>query len=102
MSAALNGANDGEETVRIEVMLHGEKHQHYVKTRLFLDGLQVNRRGESVTWHMDVVRLAMNRTQAIKVLQYTLHMMDDDDKWAVVEPIVRELHDRGYRFRGID
>lgn len=90
------------ETVRIEIMLHGEKHRHYVKTRLFMDSLQVNRRGEDLSWYMDVVRLGMKRAQAVKVLQHTLHMMDDEDKWAIVEPIVRELHENGHRFRGID
>ena len=92
----------GDETVRIEIMLHGEKHHHYVKTRLFMDSLQVNRRGEQVSWYMDVVRLGMKRAQAVKVLQHTLHMMDDADKWAIVEPIVRELQENGHRFRDMD
>lgn len=99
---AIAGEDASPETVRIEIMLHGQTYQHYVKMRLFLDSLQVNRRGEHVSWYMDVVRLGMNRAQAVKVLQHTLHMMDDDDKWSIIEPIVRELHENGHRFRGVD
>lgn len=99
---ATEGDDASPETVRIEIMLHGHSYRHYVKTRLFMESLQVNRRGEHVSWYMDVVRLGMNRDQAIKVLQHTLHMMDDDDKWSIIEPIVRELHTNGHRFRGLD
>ena len=106
MTTSIPEAHDGEpastETLRVEIMLHGETYRHYAKLRLFMDGLGVNRREELVTWNFDVVRLMTSRKQAVKILQHTLLMMTDEDKWTIVEPVVRELHENGHRFRGMD
>lgn len=106
MTTTTPEATDGEpastETVRIEIMLHGETYRHYVKTQIFLDSLIVNRRDERVTWHLDVVRLGMNRAQAVRILQHTLLMMSDEDKWAIIEPIAHELEENGHKFRSPD
>lgn len=42
----------------------------------------------------------MRRKAAGNLVQRLLHLLDDDAKWHVVEPILRDLEGRGFRSRG--
>lgn len=86
-------------TVRVEVRLHGETFVHDVRTDVFLEGVTVHRRADQMYWSMDVIRMAMRRASAREFLSHTLLMLDDDDKWAIIEPILDDLERRGFRFR---
>lgn len=83
--------------VRIEVSLPGKKYHHNVATDVFLDGTLVSRRDELVHWVIDVVHVAMTRGTARELLGKTLHMLEDKDKWAIVEPILQELERHSYK-----
>lgn len=87
-----------EQTVRIEVSFEGKKHVHEVNTNVFLKSIEVTRRGDRVHWKMDIARIIMPSDTTRDAIQHSLHMLDDDDKWLVVEPIVLELLANGYRF----
>lgn len=87
-----------DQTVRVEVAFEGERHIHEVNTNLFLKSVEVTRRGDRVYWKMDIVRVIMPDETARDAIQHSLHMLPDDDKWSVIEPIVRELLANGYRF----
>lgn len=88
-----------ENFVRIEVNLPGKRYHHNVATDVFLDGSLVSRRADLVHWVIDVIHVTMHRSTTRDLLGKTLHMLDDEDKWAIVEPIIRELERNGYRFR---
>lgn len=94
-----NPADRKEQTVRIEVSFEGKKHVHEVNTNVFLKSIEVTRRGDLVYWRMDIARIIMPSNATRDAIQHSLHMLSDEDKWLVVEPIVRELVAHGYKFR---
>lgn len=87
------------ESVRIETTFSGKKHKHRVETDVFLNELGVHRVGELIHWHMDVVDMTMPRETTRDFLSKTLHMLDPEDQWAIIEPILHELQRLGYTFR---
>lgn len=87
------------EPVRFETTLSGKKHKHRVETDVFLQGFGIRRIDELVSIHMEVVDITMPRPTLRDFLNKGLHMLDPEDQWAIIEPILHDLQRQGYTFR---
>lgn len=69
-------------------------------TDVLLRSIASHRRGEDVVLDFDCVRITLREDEALAMTSSLLQTTSDDrKKWRVVEPTVRDLHERGYDFR---
>lgn len=101
MHAAGTGADEGmpapsENQVRIETSFYGEHAVHDVNTRVFLRSIGVGRRADHITLTMGPVKITMRRSVMTAMMSDALHMLDQDSKIEIVEPVVSELQNEGW------
>lgn len=88
-----------DDKVRLEIQVRERKYVHEVGTEVLLDGHGIARKGDEIRITIDVLRLTLRRKAAAEIAQRMLHLVDDDAKWSVIEPVLRDLEGKGFRPR---
>lgn len=86
-------------TVRIETNLQGERHVLETNLDVLLESTRSHRRGDTVVWDFDGVRIILNEEDAERLLTATLSVMPDERKWRVVEEVLEDLERSGFLLR---
>lgn len=87
------------ETIRFEIQLRERTVVQDMNLELMLENLSVHRRGERVNWTLGIVRMILSRDATRDLIAKSIHMLEDEDKWAIAEAIAGDL-ERLQNFRG--